>query len=127
MCDSPVFERRGIFLQTAKRGGLNGTLPASISDLSRLAYLDFSGNALSGNLPVLPASIKEVNLQANNLSNSGYAEAVPASYGEPSRLGKCLAWSLRLGAMPYILRYSENTMGSNAWLNLRIAFGILLM
>lgn len=68
-------------MQTAKRGGLNGTLPASIGDLSRLAYLDFSGNSLSGNLPTLPASIKEVNLQANNLSNSGYAEAIPASYG----------------------------------------------
>lgn len=69
-------------LQTAKGGGLTGSLPSSIGELSRLAWLDFSSNKLTGNLPALPATARGASLQSNSITNNGFPEAVPASYGE---------------------------------------------
>ena len=70
-----------MLLQTAQGGGLNGSLPGSISDLPHLSLLDFSGNQLTGNLPGFPANILTVQLSSNSLSNNGMTEAMPPSYG----------------------------------------------
>lgn len=68
--------------QTQQGGGFNGSLPASISELSRLAYLDFSGNNLTGDLPRFSSTIRKVNLANNQLTNGGQATALPPTYGE---------------------------------------------
>lgn len=68
-------------MQTAKGGGLNGSLPTSIGELSRLAWLDFSNNRLTGNLPSLPATMRSASLAGNSITNNGFPEAIPASYG----------------------------------------------
>ena len=70
-----------MLLQTAQGGGLNGSLPGSISELTHLSVLDFSGNQLTGDLPGLPANILTVQLSSNSLSNNGMTEAMPPSYG----------------------------------------------
>jgi len=49
---------------------LNGTLPASLSNLTHLTALALQANAISGTLPALPATLQSINLATNTLSGT---------------------------------------------------------
>jgi hypothetical protein len=57
--------------------GLFGPLPSSLSNLGSLIYLIMPYNQLSGPIPPLPTSLRELNLQENHLS--GPMPALPSS------------------------------------------------
>jgi hypothetical protein len=58
-------------------GGLTGTLPDSLPTLTRLTYLDLSGNVLTGPLPsALPSSLVDFRVSYNYLGGS-----IPDSFG----------------------------------------------
>ena len=64
-------------LQLGFLSGLSGHMPASLTHLSHLAYLDLAGNMLTGALPAsLPASMVDLRLSENALTGT-----IPSSYG----------------------------------------------
>ncbi len=108
--DGHVSEIRMLF------NNLDGSLPASLSDLTELKVLELSFNNLSGNLPASLGSLSKLEVLA--LNGNSLEGNIPDTFSELAELKQLHLSSNQLsGNVPFLINKLENLIVFNVFQN----------